>query len=98
MGAFFASWGIDTLSDVGAGEVLIGKTQSTGEQARQCESRDGCPEESTMLVPMYVNFAGGSPQRGLTRRLRRGSGTCRPMGRRSAPPQVARGGLNQCKL
>ena len=26
-----------------------------------------------MLVPMYVNFAGGSPQRGLTRRLRRGS-------------------------
>ena len=22
-----------------------------------------------MLVPMYVNFAGGSPQRGLTRRL-----------------------------
>ena len=25
-----------------------------------------------MLVPMYVNFAGGSPQRGLTRRLRRG--------------------------
>ena len=33
-----------------------------------------------MLVPMYVNFAGGSPQRGLTRRLRRGWWGCRPEG------------------
>ena len=31
-----------------------------------------------MLVPMYVHFAGGSPQRGLTRRLRRGWWGCRP--------------------
>ena len=33
-----------------------------------------------MLVPMYVNFAGGSPQRWLTRRLRRGWWGCRPEG------------------
>ena len=31
-----------------------------------------------MLVPMYVHFAGGSPQRGLTRRLRREWWVCRP--------------------
>ena len=36
-----------------------------------------------MLVPMYVNFAGGSPQRGLTRRLRRGWWGCRPRGEKS---------------
>ena len=62
---------------------VIGETRSLGEQARQCESRDGCPEESTMLVPMYVNFAGGSPQRGPTRRLRRGWWGCRPRGEKS---------------
>ena len=94
-GAFFASWGIDTLSDVGAG--VIGETRSLGEQARQCESRDGCSEESLMLVPMYVHFAGGSPQRGLTRRLRRGWWGCRPRGeksflsKRKKGPKKARG-------
>ena len=36
-----------------------------------------------MLVPMYVHFAGGSPQRGLTRRLRRGWWGCRPRGEKS---------------
>ena len=76
---------------------VIGETRSLGEQARQCESRDGCPEESLMLVPMYVNFAGGSPQRGLTRRLRRGWWGCRPRGeksflsKRKKGPKKARG-------
>ena len=32
---------------------------------------------------MYVHFAGGSPQRGLTRRLRRGWWGCRPRGEKS---------------
>ena len=50
-----------------------------------------------MLVPMYVNFAGGSPQRGLTRRLRRGWWGCRPRGeksflsKRKKGPKKARG-------
>ena len=50
-----------------------------------------------MLVPMYVNFAGGSPQRGLTRRLRRGWWGCRPRGeksflsKRKKEPKKARG-------
>ena len=50
-----------------------------------------------MLVPMYVHFAGGSPQRGLTRRLRRGWWGCRPRGeksflsKRKKGPKKARG-------
>ena len=50
-----------------------------------------------MLVPMYVHFAGGSPQRWLTRRLRRGWWGCRPRGeksflsKRKKVPKKARG-------
>ena len=50
-----------------------------------------------MLVPMYVHFAGGSPRRGLTRRLRRGWWGCRPRGeksflsKRKKGPKKARG-------
>ena len=54
-----------------------------------------CPEESPLLASIVDNSAASnSPWRGLTRRLRRGSRACSPMGRSIASggdPKVSKG-------